>query len=284
MASNLFGYNLTRRIVDEIKETSRHLVCKLPMTFNGTGDPPAENNELYHIVQSFRTLEDELRNSIDHIKKRVSQIMTLKELSDLCYVTFDKDDLFHITLERALRLVSADVGSVLLLESAQRKAFVVQANIGLSDVLQLGDRIDFKDSIAKFAVINNSPILVDDIENDSRFGRERRSRYATKSFLCMPIKGSSEVFGVLTLSRRNEDTPFSQDDVTVLAPLLSNAAFTYENQLLSIHDKEKTLYLDVMEKSSGSSIPVCRAGILQGHPNGDSRGHPLRHGPDPRAG
>ena len=252
----LFGYNLMRRIIDEIRAASQSISDNLP-TEMCTVDLPAEANELHQIVQSFRALDNELRSSFSKLDHKLSQMLTLKELADLCYVTFDKDDLFHITLERALKLVSADAGSILLIESSERQAFIVQANIGLGDILQKGDRVDFKESIAKFAVINNSPILVDDIENDSRFGRMGRPRYGTKSFLCMPLKGSSEVFGVLTLSRRIGDETFTQDDVTVLASLLSNAAFTYENQILTHRDKERKHYLAVVEdifKTINSSL------------------------------
>ncbi len=45
----------------------------------------------------------------------------------------------------------------------------------------------------------------------------------------MPLKGIKEVLGVLTISRRSSDIPFRQEDADALAPLLSNAAFTYDN-------------------------------------------------------
>jgi len=64
------------------------------------------------------------------------QISTLKELSDLCYVTFDTEDLFYITLERALKLANADVGSVLILDQPKREFFVVQATIGHGEILR----------------------------------------------------------------------------------------------------------------------------------------------------
>jgi len=246
LISSFFGYTLIRHIFDDITSASRRISENLPsgrIKFS----PSVETNELKGLIQSFETLENELRTSFGNLDRRVEQIATLKELSDLCYVTFDSEDLFHITLERALKLVNADVGSVLLLDGPQRESFVVQANIGLGGILQTGDRVDFNDSIAKFAVINKSPLLVEDIEKDSRFGRISRSQYGTKSFLCMPIRGINDVLGVLTLSHRSTDLPFSQEDVDVLAPLLSSAAFTHDNLTLMTSNKDKTRYIRVME-------------------------------------
>ena len=73
----------------------------------------------------------------------------------------------------------------------------------------------------------------------------------------MPLKGINEVLGVLTISRRISDIPFKQEDVEVLAPLLSNAAFTYDNLGLMKENKEKDRHLKVTDHiyhTLGSSL------------------------------
>ncbi|HOF04210.1 MAG TPA: GAF domain-containing protein [Syntrophales bacterium] len=242
----LFGYTLVRRIFDTIIGVARKMSASLAEV--GMNKPSREvNNELEELVTSFQVLEKDLRSSVDGLSQKSAQIATLKELSDLCYVTFDAEDLFYITLERALRMVNADVGSVLLLEYPGREAFIVRASIGLGGIVKKGDRVDFAASIAKFAVINKSPLLVNDIENDSRFGRKNREQYGTKSFLCMPLKGIHEVIGVLTLSRRSAETCFTQEDADILTPLLSNAAFTYDNLSLLKENEEQKNLIKVMD-------------------------------------
>ena len=201
LVSSLAGYVLIRKVFDGIRNTSKTISETLTKNIEGFKLPTAAD-ELQGIVQSFMTVENELRNSFSNLEKRTAQLSTLKELSDLCYVTFDNEDLFAITLDRALKLTNADVGSVLILEGKERKTFVIHATYGLGDLAKIGDRVDFATSIAKLAVINKSTLLIGDIEKDNRFGRENRPHYATKSFLCMPLKGIQEVFGVLTLSRR----------------------------------------------------------------------------------
>jgi len=187
------------------------------------------SDELSNIVGSFNALENQLKNSLSRLDKKTLEISTLKELSDLCYMTFDTNELLYITLERALKLVKADIGSVLILEQPKRKKFIIQAHIGIGDDVRVGSTVDFDTSIAKYAVINKSPLLVDDIEKDSRFGRANSPTYATKSFICMPLKTMGDIIGVITVSRRSDETVFSQEDIEVLTPLLSNAAFTFEN-------------------------------------------------------
>ncbi|MFA5179967.1 MAG: GAF domain-containing protein [Syntrophales bacterium] len=242
---SLFGYSMVRKIFDTIATISKNLSDSAAHQFSGTRQDAA--NELEGIVVSFQSLETELRSSFGQLREKASQISTLKELSDLCYVTFDTEDLFFITLERSLKLVNADIGAVLILERPRRESFIVQASIGHGDKTKKGDRIDFGASIAKFAVINKSPLLVEDIETDNRFGRVNREHYGTKSFLCMPLKGINSVIGVLTISRRSEDKLFTQEDVDILTPLLSNAAFTYDNLALMKSDAEKRQLMKVMD-------------------------------------
>jgi adenylate cyclase len=247
LISSFFGYTIIRRIFDEILVTSKSMKDTVAKEIKISG-PPDAASELQGIAQSFHAIEKELLSSFRNLDRRVSQISTLKELSDLCYVTFDANDLFYITLERALKLVNADIGSVLILDQPKRDAFILQASVGLGSHLQKGDRITFADSIAKYAVINKSPLLVDDIEKDNRFGRSNRIHYGTKSFLCMPLKGIKEVIGVLTFSRRNSALPFTQDDVDVLSPLLSGSAFTYDNLDLIKKNEAKDLHLKALDE------------------------------------
>jgi class 3 adenylate cyclase/putative methionine-R-sulfoxide reductase with GAF domain len=224
-----FGFILLRKLADDIISLSRHVQETLSENLKGRAPLPVHTDEMRGIVDSFQTLERELRSSFQELDKKTRDVLTLKELADLCYITFSPDDLLHITLERALKLVDADMGSVLVLDRSRRESFLVVSSIGLGGMIKKGDLIPYADSIAKFAVINKTPLVVEDIESDNRFGRSSRNHYATKSFICMPLKTMHDVIGVVTISRSRADQPFRAEDAEILSPLLSNAAFTYDN-------------------------------------------------------
>lgn len=223
-----FGFILLRKLFDEISAISNSFTKTVTEDF-ARQPLPESSNELGSIVRSFQTLERELRGNFQHLEKKTAELATLKELSDLCYITFNYEELLYITLERALKLTGSDVGSMMILNRPKRDAFAIEASIGMGDFGEKGAIIFFDESIAKYAVMNKSPLLVEDIETDSRFGRQSRPHYATKSFICMPLKTVNDVIGVLTVSRRKSEAVFRQSDVDVLTPLLSNAAFTYDN-------------------------------------------------------
>ena len=73
----------------------------------------------------------------------------------------------------------------------------------------------------------------------------------------MPLKTSNDVIGVLTISRRQSQTVFNQTDVDALAPLLSNAAFTYDNLRLlgeTQELRENVKSLGMMSRAINSSL------------------------------
>jgi len=242
-----FGYTMLKKLFDEIGSLSKTIseggVSSFEKEKHRSG-----TSELHSIIRSFNAIENQFKTSSMELAQRASEIATLKELSELCYMTFDPKEILYITLERSLLLTGSDVGSVMILEEADTKKFIVRATIGHGEHVQIGDEIDFEKSIAKYAVINKSPLVVKDIEKDTRFGRANLSHYGTKSFICMPIKTSQAIVGVLTISRRESDRQYELKDVEILTPLLSNAAFTYENIRLVRENEQFAKYPKSVEK------------------------------------
>ncbi len=244
---SLVGFIILRSLFDKITNISDQMIN------NSFADMAGEKlktgaDELQNIVESFSVLQKQFGSTFSQLEKKASDISILKELSELCYVTFDPEEILYVTLERALMLTRSDLGSILTIENRRRKEFVVKASVGLGEYVKLGDRIDFESSIAKYAVINKSPLIVKDVEKDRRFGRANLPHYGTKSFVCMPIKTSKDIVGVLTLSRKDDKTVYTQEDIEALTPLLSNAAFTYENLRLIKENDRGFLQLRSIEK------------------------------------
>ncbi len=233
---SFFGIFTLRVLFDEIVNLSKALSEKV--IIQPSEDTSGEKSEMERLIRSFNSIEGQFSNTFRLLEKKASDISILKELSDLCYVTFDPEEIMYVTLERALAITDSEIGSILMFEKQDKSAFVVKASIGLGEHVRIGDKIDFDTSIAKYAVINKTPLVVQDIEKDSRFGRRNRPQYGTKSFVCMPIKTSKDIVGVLTLSRRDQIRGYFPEDIEPLIPLLSNAAFTYENLKL-LRDNEQ---------------------------------------------
>jgi len=244
---SFIAFNILKNLFDKIANISETMASNYIAEFSGN-EAQSGTDELHAIVNSFTSIERQFSNTFKQLEKKASEISILKELSELCYVTFDPEEILYVTLERALLLTNSDLGSILTLEKGEAKSFVVKATVGLGKFVKSGDRIDFDTSIAKYAVINKSALVVEDIEKDKRFGRANMAHYGSKSFVCMPIKTSKDIIGVVTISSRNKNRVYTHSDIEVLTPLLSNAAFTYENLRLIKENDRGAVYHRFIEK------------------------------------
>lgn len=245
------GFSILKSLFQRITAISESVSsgsAAAPGAAAGTEGPAAAADELHAIVESFQTMRNQFGRTVRQLEKKSADISVLKDLSELCYVTFDPEEILYITLERALLLTNSDIGSVLTLEQPERKAFIVKAAIGLGAHLKPGERIDFETSIAKYAVLNKSPLLVENIEQDKRFGRANLAHYGSRSFVCMPFKTSKDIIGVLNISSRDTQRIYSQEEIETLTPMLSNAAFTFENLRLLRENERAAVCLRSIDK------------------------------------
>ena len=74
-------------------------------------------------------------------------------------------------------------------------------------------------SIAGWVAQTCENLLVNDIENDRRFRKLNHPQYETKSLLCVPLRISGEVVGVVNVSSKSTGLPFDPDDLSLLVAI-----------------------------------------------------------------
>lgn len=265
LAASLFGLILLRPVFGNIARLSQRMSVKVQSLLPKDQSAMVEEDEVGHLARLFDIINVHLNDTHQALTNKKQEITLLKELSELCYITADPDEMLHVTLERALAMTDSDIGSIMLLDQPGRKRFVVRAAIGLGHWGKTGTYVDFESSIAKYAVLNKSPMVIKDIEKDARFGRANWPQYGTKAFVCMPIKTSREIIGVLNISRKQTVSFYPSEVIDLLEPLVSNAAFTYDNLLLTAENRYKEHYLKAIQavldilRSSVSGNEMLRA-------------------------
>jgi len=94
---SLAGFFILRRLFDQIHSVSRDVSRKVITGFHidqlATGA-----NELQNIVQSVNAIENQFGRTLHQLEMKASEMAILKELSELCYVTFDPDEILYVTL------------------------------------------------------------------------------------------------------------------------------------------------------------------------------------------
>ncbi|MBT8342656.1 MAG: GAF domain-containing protein [Desulfatitalea sp.] len=239
---SFLGLNLLRKLFDDISQFSKKISRKAQALSLDGSAAREDGDELHRLVSAFGAVDSHLARSLAALQHKIHHISILKELSDFCHITADPLEILQVLLERALEVTQSDVGSILLIDGIARKRFTVAAAIGLDAWVKPNGHVDFESSIAKYAVLNKSALIVDDIERDPRFGRSNREHYGAKAFICLPIKASRDIIGVLSISRKSMDAAYDPELVQVLEPLVAVAAFAHENLQLCAQRRRDERY------------------------------------------
>ena len=124
---SFIAFNILKNLFDKIANISQAMSTNY-ITALSDSEVQTGTDELQTIVNSFTTIERQFSNTFKMLEEKASEISILKELSELCYVTFDPEEILYVALERALLLTNSDLGSVLTLEKNGAKSFVVFDN------------------------------------------------------------------------------------------------------------------------------------------------------------
>jgi diguanylate cyclase (GGDEF)-like protein len=79
------------------------------------------------------------------------------------------------------------------------------------------------EGIAGRVARSDSPLLVNDIEQDSRVATPNRPRFRTKSFISMPLRNRERLIGVLNLADRQDGHCFTEANLSLVHSFASQA-------------------------------------------------------------
>lgn len=133
---------------------------------------------------------------------------------------------FHAVYDaivRAMALgVEAEIAALAVPDPADGRLSIV-ATLGYP--LELVEHLKIEPRAGVFGTVFHSGhvLHVRDLD-DLPEARRRRPRYRTNSFVAMPILGAKEVLGVICVTDRRDNEPFSAEDVSTLRALAAPSA------------------------------------------------------------
>ncbi len=188
-------------------------------------------------VRIFQVIADQSAAILDkarlyqEMEKWVRRLEGLNEVGHLLASTLDPHGLLDLTVRKAVDLLQAEAGALLLVDE-ESGDLVFQVAIGVPDLA--GTRLLAGTGIAGQAVRENRPIRVDDVRRDKHWYPEidRRSHFVTRSLLCAPMRAPGTVVGVLEVLNRRDGRPFDENDERLLTAFAAQAAVAIQNARL----------------------------------------------------
>jgi len=196
-------------------------------------------------------LLEELKTKNVLLKKRVGELNALYQSAKSLSSTQSLEALLRKIIELATRVIGAKIGSVMLLDEKE-EVLRISAAIGLEPKIIAKTRLKLGKSIAGWVAEKRIPLMVEDVEKDSRFKRINKEKYETRSLLCVPLQIKEKVLGVINLSNKEGGEVFTREDLRLLTTFASQAAIAIDDAYHFESNKKKIGELSVLYEIASS--------------------------------
>lgn len=214
-----------------------------------------------------KELLEDLKTANLHLNDRLEEINALYEAGRSLAHTANLKELLGNIVKLAAGVTQAGIGSLMLINPTN-EFLTVEASIGLDKKIMKNVKLPLGSSIAGYVAKSGEPISIKNVEKDDRFGRINRERYTSASLLCVPLKITNRVLGVINMANKSEGQIFSKHDLKLLATFASQAAVAiddarqFEDNLKKL--REFSILFELSHKlSTVSSVAAMRNAVFE---------------------
>jgi len=138
-------------------------------------------------------------------------------------------ELLQSIVDVARSIFGAEAASIFLLDE-EADELVFEAVSGRGEGTLIGSRFPSSTGIAGFALVTRQPLVVDDLEADPRFSRDRAETtgYVPTSIVASPLLHDEGALGVLSVLDRDPGRPFGLAELELLSRFSTQAAIALD--------------------------------------------------------
>ena len=174
---------------------------------------------------------------IGRLRAAVAELRLLNDIAMQASGAGSSDDVLEMIIDRALTVINAEQGSILLVEGetpASLKTYMRQDNrSSLRTTYRVGTHITGS------VVHNRKPLLIENLATDSRFEATAEERAEIHTVLCVPIIVLGRLIGVFMMTNKKGGRSFSREDQRLLMILSAQAGQLIANARLQEETRRK---------------------------------------------
>jgi len=166
-------------------------------------------------------------------QQRLSQLGLLYQVGQAMASTFDLNKLLNDTLQLTTSVIDA-AASVLMLIDEPSNELVFEVTHGVEEVVVPRKKIGLDEGIAGWVATHAEPVIVNDVNRDSRFSQEADARIGslTRSIAAVPLQIKGKTIGILEVLNKFSTDGFDEEDLRLMLTLATQAAIAIENARL----------------------------------------------------
>ena len=195
--------------------------------------PTSRNDEIGKLANNFREMFISISNEKELKEQRMRELNTLFEISNAVNLFTDSEELLKFVLTHAIEALSAERGSIMLLDDSTDELVIKVATGGRYRVFA-GTPVKLGNGICGQVAKCGSGIICNDGFKDPRFKNfgSLMPVEDISSLLCSPLKFKDGIIGVINIVNKRNGQQFMDNDLSLLNLIASQAAVTIENNKL----------------------------------------------------
>jgi len=174
--------------------------------------------------------ENGLELVIGGLLRRLAHMQQLLIVSRILNETLDLTTLLRYIIGTATDLTQTEAASILLIDQKTGQLrFGASTNIKRGDLSQIP--VPMEKSIAGWILMSGKAMTIMDVQRDPLFyeGVDEHTRFHTRSIMGVPLEVKGRKIGVLEVLNKQDNAPFTEEDIEVLTILGAQAAVSIEN-------------------------------------------------------
>ncbi|MFA5101287.1 MAG: GAF domain-containing protein, partial [Candidatus Omnitrophota bacterium] len=163
----------------------------------------------------------------------LEQIEALSKVANLIASGMYVDELLRLIVQVTAEVMHSKISSLMMLDE-EKKELVIRATQSVSEAYNKKPNIKLGQGIAGIAALDNKPVVVLDLQKDTRYlNQDIASDEGLVSLASVPLAVKGRVIGVLNCytSKKHE---FSKTELNILTALANQAALAIENAELVV--------------------------------------------------
>ncbi|MDR4505531.1 MAG: GAF domain-containing protein [Candidatus Scalindua sp.] len=151
---------------------------------------------------------------------------------------FDLKRLYRLIIEITTHILKVRNASLMIVEGGILR---IRGSKHLPEAVMEQCRQGIGEGISGSVALKGEYLVIDNIEDDMRFGKRNGNLYSCKSLLSMPMIHNNEVIGVINVSDKMDKKVFFDSDIEMLKVISKYSTLAIRNILLVERSKKRSI-------------------------------------------
>jgi signal transduction histidine kinase len=204
--------------------------------------------------------------------ERTQHLERLLAISRTLSTSLDLEPFLHSLISAASELTGCEVASILEMDEGGEQLRFLALPWFHRDALQTV-KVPLEGSIAGWVFLNAKPVVVPDVTAEPRHFKQvdLAAEFKTRSILAAPIIYQGETLGVLEAINKTDQANYTEDDLTILETLASQAAVAIQNTRLVVKARKSLDEMAQLDRMKSDFIAIAShelrtpLGLVLGH-------------------